>query len=298
MQGDVIAIVNAASEVVARYTYDAWGKPNVQFDNSGCSIATVNPFRYRGYYYDSEIGLYYLQSRYYNANVGRFVNGDDAEYLGTGQKSVDSNLFVYCNNTPTNAIDSSGNLGLLTFIVIGCIAGAVIGGGYAAYSAYIGGKRGYDLVWHVLKGGVIGAIVGAALGAAIYGVYYAAMAIGAKLTAGSCGALGNVLYSSWQKAEQALRTAYNGISKTYTTPYGKRIIDSYSKNIAREAKYGYQGLSQFIQDEINKDAWLLKTGRVKAVEWHFYLSQVTSKGGPSAPLLKELLEKGFKVIYH
>ena len=298
LQGDVIAIVDEDVETVAKYSYDAWGVCTVVRDTSECAIATINPYRYRGYYYDDEIGMYYLQSRYYNPVVGRFINADDAEYLGTCRKFVDSNLFAYCSNTPANAIDSSGNFGLLTCIVIGCIVGAVVGGGYAAYSAYIGGKRGYDLAWHVLKGGIIGAIAGAALGSAVYGVYYAAMAIGAKLTAGSCGVLGNVLYSSWQKAEQALRNAYNGFSKTFNTPYGKRIVDSFSRNIAREAKYGYQGLSQFIQNEINKDAWLLRHGYVKAVEWHFYVSQVTSKGGPSAPLLKELLAKGFKVIYH
>ena len=64
LQGDVIAITNANGAVVARYTYDAWGVPTIKEDTSGCNIATVNPFRYRGYYYDTETKLYYLQSRY------------------------------------------------------------------------------------------------------------------------------------------------------------------------------------------------------------------------------------------
>ena len=265
--------------------------------NTG-NFAIVNPFRYRGYYYDTESGLYYLQSRYYDPTTGRFVNADSFEYLGASGDIIGYNLFTYCENNPVVKIDSDGSFGIITWVIIGACVGAVIGASYTAYKGYIGGKRGYDLVCSVLSGGIIGAAVGAAAGAAIYGVYYAAMAIGAKLTAGSGGALGKIIYDNWQKAEQSLRNAFNGVSRTINTPYGKRIIDSFSNNTAREAKYGYQGLSQFIRTEINKDAWLLKNGYVKKVEWHFYVSKVTSKGGPSAPLLNELLKNGFKVFYH
>ena len=69
LQGDVIAIVDKDAKTVARYSYDAWGVPKIDSDSSGCSIATINPFRYRSYYYDEEIKLYYLQSRYYDACV-------------------------------------------------------------------------------------------------------------------------------------------------------------------------------------------------------------------------------------
>ena len=72
LQGDVIAIVDKDAKTIARYSYDAWGVPEIKLDSSKCEIANVNPFRYRGYYYDAEIGLYYLQSRYYSADVGRF----------------------------------------------------------------------------------------------------------------------------------------------------------------------------------------------------------------------------------
>ena len=81
MQGDVIAIVDKDAQTVARYSYDAWGVPEIKLDASDCEIATVNPFRYRGYYYDEEIELYYLQSRYYDASVGRFINGDTTYFI-------------------------------------------------------------------------------------------------------------------------------------------------------------------------------------------------------------------------
>ena len=77
LQGDVIAITNKNAAVVAKYSYDAWGVPTVTYDNSACSIATVNPYRYRSYYYDEEIAKYYLQSRYYDPALGRFINGDE-----------------------------------------------------------------------------------------------------------------------------------------------------------------------------------------------------------------------------
>ena len=105
LQGDVIDIVDKDAKTVARYSYDAWGVPTIKSDTSGCSLATVNPFRYRGYYYDAEIGMYYLQSRYYNADVGRFVNADEAETI-----VITNNLFACCNNDLLNQDDDFGML--------------------------------------------------------------------------------------------------------------------------------------------------------------------------------------------
>ena len=80
LQGDIIAIADQNGKVVARYTYDAWGVCTILSDTSGCSISTVNPYRYRGYYFDTETGMYYLQTRYYDPETGRFINADDAAY--------------------------------------------------------------------------------------------------------------------------------------------------------------------------------------------------------------------------
>ena len=111
LQGDIIAIVDKDAKTVARYSYDAWGVPTVVSDSSGRSIATVNPFRYRGYYYDAEIGMYYLQSRYYNPVVGRFINADDAKIIKQSSAScIISNLFSYCMNEPVKQIDPLGYL--------------------------------------------------------------------------------------------------------------------------------------------------------------------------------------------
>ena len=106
LQGDVIAIVDEDVETVAKYSYDAWGVPEVKSDTSEIGIATINPYRYRGYYYDNEIGMYYLQSRYYNPVVGRFINADEVtdEYVSMFK----GNIFEYCANAPVGLIDIYG----------------------------------------------------------------------------------------------------------------------------------------------------------------------------------------------
>ena len=108
LQGDVIAIVDEAAQVVASYTYDAWGVCTITQDISECDIAQVNPFRYRGYYYDAETGLYYLQSRYYDPVVGRFLNADVATYLGADGTVTGYQLFIYCCNNPVIYFDDCG----------------------------------------------------------------------------------------------------------------------------------------------------------------------------------------------
>jgi len=99
-------------EKIGTYTYDAWGNFTVTLASTNTSaeneiVNTYNPFRYRGYYYDVETGLYYLQSRYYNPAWGRFINADG--YVSTGQGLLGNNMFAYCGNNPTMNVDFSGD---------------------------------------------------------------------------------------------------------------------------------------------------------------------------------------------
>lgn len=126
LQGDVIAITDPNGSVMAQYTYDAWGVCSIYSDNSGCNLANVNPFRYRGYYYDAEIGLYYVSSRYYDSEIGRFLNSDEITYLGADSTVLSYNLYTYCENEPTNNEDRSGNW--LLRVICGVAAGTVFGG--------------------------------------------------------------------------------------------------------------------------------------------------------------------------
>ena len=106
LQGDIVAVYDEDGTKVATYKYsDAWGNHSVSYSNDGASTgAKYNPFRYRGYYYDSDLGMYYLQSRYYDANICRFINADSALY----HSSLGYNLFVYCENAPVGKIDITG----------------------------------------------------------------------------------------------------------------------------------------------------------------------------------------------
>ena len=117
LQGDVIAIVDKDAQTVAKYSYDAWGVCTISQDSSDCGIATVNPFRYRGYYYDSEIGMYYLQTRYYNPTVGRFINADEAEILYACINVTDENLFSYCGNNPILGVDYEGHFSIPSWTI-------------------------------------------------------------------------------------------------------------------------------------------------------------------------------------
>ena len=119
-QGDVERVISADGTVLASYTYDAWG--NVL--TSEGSLATSNPIRYRGYYFDTETSLYYLQSRYYDPAVGRFINADN--YATTYKTSTGANMFAYCLNNPANCKDDGGELAnWLIGGVVGAVAGIV-----------------------------------------------------------------------------------------------------------------------------------------------------------------------------
>lgn len=102
LQGDVVGLTDSTGNFVAQYTYDAWG--NVLTATS--TMAEINPLRYRGYYYDTETGFYYLQSRYYDPANHRFINAD--AYASTGQGILGTNMFIYCRNNPANKTDTSG----------------------------------------------------------------------------------------------------------------------------------------------------------------------------------------------
>ena len=104
---------------VAAYTYDPYGK----ILSSYGSMAEINPLRYRGYYYDSETGFYYLQSRYYDPNTCRFINADS--YASTGQSYLGYNMFAYCGNNPVERTDADGEFWDLIFDVVSVVTSVV-----------------------------------------------------------------------------------------------------------------------------------------------------------------------------
>ena len=153
--GDIIAVYNGTSKV-AEYAYDAYGNCRVI---TGSNIGTLNPFRYRGYYFDEDMKLYYLQSRYYDPQTGRFINADDVSYLDP-ETIHGLNLYAYCLNNPVMYSDPSGLFVLTTFgigaIVALVSASIIIGGGIQLASNALAGETGSDL-WRGVAGAALGA---------------------------------------------------------------------------------------------------------------------------------------------
>lgn len=107
LQGDVLALVDATGTAVVEYRYDAWGAPLSTTGTMATTLGALNPFRYRGYVFDAETGLYYLRSRYYHPVWDRFVNAD--ALIGECGRLFDHNLYSYCVNTPITKMDEHGN---------------------------------------------------------------------------------------------------------------------------------------------------------------------------------------------
>ena len=182
LQGDVIAVYDDNGHMECRYDYDAWGRHRCRLENgtviydsatgavSGYEehIGIRNAIRYRSYYWDSETGLYYLQSRYYDPEIGRFISPDDIEYLEP--ESIGGlNLYAYCANDPVMNIDPSGHF-VFSLFLLGLGVGALIGFGTSVITQ--GLSNGWDNInWSqvgldTLIGGISGAIGGSGIGLA------------------------------------------------------------------------------------------------------------------------------------
>ena len=165
--GDVVEIYNESGAKCAEYTYDAWGTCYLMLDTEG--VGSLNPFRYRGYYFVSRIGLYYLTTRFYDYTTGRFINADVPSICFDDGLTLPEgcNLYSYCHNNPISYVDPTGHFAIVAlilgaFTLVGGIAGGII----AYQNAASDGKKGSDLIWSVISGIILGAGIGLAAGGA------------------------------------------------------------------------------------------------------------------------------------
>lgn len=128
--GDIIGIYLTNGSLVVSYEYDAYGNIISKVDNSGIGLATLNPYRYRGYRFDEETGLYYLNSRYLNPETGRFLCSDG--YLGSPGQLLSTNMYTYALNNPNTYFDPTGYIPVLLEIAIGIFIDVAIDAAFAA----------------------------------------------------------------------------------------------------------------------------------------------------------------------
>ena len=170
-QNDVVGLMDANGNRVVEYTYDAWGKLISTTGTLASTLGANNPFRYRGNYYDTETGLYYLMTRYYDPEVCRFISAD--VYMSTGQGVLGGNMWAYCGNNPVVRLDPSGcewwHWALRAAIVVACAVAVV---------ATAGGALGAVVAVSCVANGIAAATTASTIAAGAF--------IGSSLALGAC----------------------------------------------------------------------------------------------------------------
>ena len=193
LQGDIVAVYDNNGTKLVSYSYDAWGNFTTQYVNNGqFTSAAYNPFRYRGYFYDIDLNLYYLNSRYYDSTVGRFINADGA-ISDVGGDIRGYNMYSYCFNNPVNMTDPDGNWPQWATKLVAAVAVVAVVAAIAAVTVATAGAG--TAVACVAVGAAKGAAIGLATGA---------------VTGAAAGAVNHRLSTgSWEGADEA---ALNGMA--------------------------------------------------------------------------------------
>ena len=260
-QNDIIGIYDSTGNQICEYIYDAWGNQKIKYlSNNGeyvaisdfpiyndiedinKFIAFKNPFRYRSYYYDFETNLYYLNSRYYDPQTGRFINADDVSVLDNTNEMINGlNLFIYCNDNPINYIDNTGNSLIALFLIL--MATTITGATIKGVNSYNEGKRGWDL----FKDIVLGASLGLATGGALIAI--GSVAIGAMFSLGAT-IFGVPVMQSFAIGALAFNFTAYFIGPLFGIEMQGIEVDTPNNN---EQQFKYQYKDTYTSYEINKN---------------------------------------------
>ena len=244
LQGDIIAIIDNSGAVVVEYSYDSWGKLIATTGSMATTLGVVNPLRYRGYYYDTDTGFYYCQSRYYDPEVGRFISAD-GELSGVGGDILGYNLFSYCFNNPVNMSDPSGNWPSWATKLIAAVAVVAAVAIVAAVTVLTAGAGSAAAVI------AVGALKGAATG----------LATGAIIGAGTAAVNHRVSTGSWEGAGEA---ALNGMADGALSGAVTGAITGAANGVIKVAqaakawdcgtfKSGYQSMNYHYKEHVIKE---------------------------------------------
>jgi RHS repeat-associated protein len=229
VQSDIIGLFDKTGTQIVSYTYDTWGKLISTTGSLASTVGVKNPYLYRGYRYDTETGLYYLQSRYYNPEWGRFINADGI--IGQTGQLLGHNLFAYCGNNPINNQDKSG------FLYGGSLFNGVLGGAggignvlgnfrpvLSGSSGSSGGGFNYQAsIQKGVKSGSLDVMIARDIGSQIkpkkvwkdigtlgLGKYVDEFSAGAKGGKKALGVAGTVGFTLWDAGSSALKGEYVG----------------------------------------------------------------------------------------
>ncbi len=271
LQGDVMHIATADNTIVASYTYDAWGNIESVTGTLADTVGSINPLRYRGYYYDAETGLYYVSSRYYDPEIGRWISPEpnvDYGEFDEGAGLLGYNIYAYCANNPVMFKDETGESITLACVLIFGGIGMLLGAGHGAASSY---KKTGQVSWKSTLGwAFVGGIVGAAIG---YGVGVAIGASGSYVA----GSGGKALLKTIQKTKISNKGLSNWIKECFRY----------------QGKIGNGGLSDAIRYELRYNKLVGGKSHIqKGIERVKGLKRIIDKGGLTSSelaLAKKLL---------
>ena len=264
--GNILGIVDSEGNLVVKYNYNAYGEHDITGSNT--QIGYINPFRYKGYYYDDESGFYYCKSRYYVVDWCRWLTQDSIDYIDS--ESIGGiNLFTYCNNNPVMYVDRSGHFAISTFLIsvgIGALVGVISTG---VSDAIDGGLFDGSHDWRDYVGsGIAGAIGGLAGG---FGLHSLVAGIGFSALGDTVGGLISGDINSWESFGQTLALSVGmsilsaGASGIFGNILGNRqysSIRNYSKNnntvnkMLSKMSSSYRGLSKLKIGSNSKDDFL------------------------------------------
>ena len=265
--------LDSTGATVVKYKYDAWGNSlTVVSDVSANDIAELNPFRYRGYYFDTETGLYFLKTRYYDPEIGRFLTIDDISYLDPD--SINGlNLYAYCGNNPVMNVDPNGNawwnwvlsgVALVAGVALCFVPGAQAAGvslivaGATSMASNIMSAAGVDgktasmiSNWLSIVGGAVlcctpfasigASMIGSGVGGLIGGAITESAGVGYEL--GSAignilgGFLGGAIYKGLVNSGAiSFKTSIKNLNNNPTDPYTDRFIGPKQNAVTEKIK--------------------------------------------------------------
>ena len=248
-QNDIIGLLDSTGKRVVSYKYNSWGKTVSITGTLAATVGQKNPFRYRGYYFDAESGMYYLQSRYYDPEIRRFISADDYGLLSASNTVYDKNLYIYCENNPIVRKDSNGKL-WITAVAVGIAAqyvGDVIGN-------VIEGKKGIDIlrpsssIGEYVAAGVTALIPGSGLGGAfVRNIAAEGIASLERQIKGEENNLGKSI------VKVAFGTAIDSSVEIITESISKHISLKMPQNYSSYARKAYMKNPKITQQKIRKN---------------------------------------------